>query len=190
MQNERFSIIECILFVSGEPVALSQLQRTLDLTSIEMNATIEAMERQYREEGRGIQLFLTPDTVQMVSNKGYAPYVEQLLQPSQTKSFSQAMLETLSVIAYKQPVTRSDIEAARGVRCDYSVRELLKLGLIREVGRRDTVGRPTLFGTTDAFLRQFGIHSIDELPEYGALSHAEMGGTDLPLQPEATEQDS
>lgn len=164
MQDERYSAIECILFVSGEPVSLVQLQRALDITGIEMNAIIHNMEKQYREEERGIQLYITDDTVQLVSNKKYASYVEELLQPAQTKSFTQAMLETLSIVAYKQPVTRADIEAVRGVRCDYSVSQLLKLGLIRELGRRDSVGRPMMFGTTDAFLRQFGLHSIEELP--------------------------
>ena len=165
MQDERYSAIECILFVSGEPVSLVQLQRALDITGIEMNAIIHNMEKQYRQEERGIQLYITDDTVQLVSNKKYASYVEELLQPAQTKSFTQAMLETLSIVAYKQPVTRADIEAVRGVRCDYSVSQLLKLGLIRELGRRDSVGRPMMFGTTDAFLRQFGLHSIEELPE-------------------------
>ena len=170
MQDKRFSAIECILFVSGEPVSLVQLQRALDMTGIEMNAVIHQMEELYRTEERGVQLYITDDTVQLVSNRQYAGYVEELLQPAQTKSFSQAMLETLSIIAYRQPVTRSDIEAVRGVRCDYSVSQLLKLGLIQEMGRKDSVGRPMTFGTTDAFLRQFGIHSIEELPEYGAFA--------------------
>ncbi|MBR5292804.1 MAG: SMC-Scp complex subunit ScpB [Clostridia bacterium] len=170
MQDQRFSAIECILFVSGEPVSLVQLQRALDMTGIEMNAVIHQMEELYRQEERGVQLYITDDTVQLVSNRKYAGYVEELLQPAQTKSFSQAMLETLSIIAYRQPVTRSDIEAVRGVRCDYSVSQLLKLGLIQEMGRKDSVGRPMTFGTTDAFLRQFGIHSIEELPEYGVFA--------------------
>ena len=144
MQDERYSAIECILFVSGEPVSLVQLQRALDITGIEMNAIIHNMEKQYRQEERGIQL------------------------------------ETLSIVAYKQPVTRADIEAVRGVRCDYSVSQLLKLGLIRELGRRDSVGRPMMFGTTDAFLRQFGLHSIEELPEYGAFSIEADGGEEKP----------
>lgn len=179
MQDERYSAIECILFVSGEPVPLVQLQRALDITGIEMNAIIHNMEKLYREEERGIQLYVTEDTAQLVSNKKYAGCVEELLQPAQTKSFTQAMLETLSIVAYKQPVTRADIEAVRGVRCDYSVNQLLKLGLIRELGRRDSVGRPMMFGTTDAFLRQFGLHSIGELPEYGAFA-AEAGGEEEP----------
>lgn len=180
MQDERYSAIECILFVSGEPVSLVQLQRALDITGIEMNAIIHSMEKQYRQEERGIQLYITDDTVQLVSNKKYASYVEELLQPAQTKSFTQAMLETLSIVAYKQPVTRADIEAVRGVRCDYSVSQLLKLGLIRELGRRDSVGRPMMFGTTDAFLRQFGLHSIEELLEYGAFAIEADGGEEKP----------
>ena len=167
MQDERYSAIECILFVSGEPVSLVQLQRALDITGIEMNAIIHNMEKQYRQEERGIQLYITDDTVQLVSNKKYASYVEELLQPAQTKSFTQAMLETLSIVAYKQPVTRADIEAVRGVRCDYSVSQLLKLG-------------PMMFGTTDAFLRQFGLHSIEELPEYGAFAIEADGGEEKP----------
>ena len=170
MQDERFSAIECILFVSGEPVSVLQLQRALDVTDEEIRSILGRMKEQFAQEERGIQLYCTEETVQLVSNPQYAQYVSDLLQPAQTKSFSQAMLETLSVVAYKQPVTRSDVEAIRGVRCDYSVTQLLKLGLIKELGRKDAIGRPMLFGTTDAFLRQFGLHSLDELPEYGHFS--------------------
>ena len=171
-QQKIFHIIECILFVSGEPVSVMELQRTLDVTQIEIQAILDNMDRQYSEEGRGIQLFRTEETVQLVSNREYAPLVERLLQPAQTKSFSQAMLETLSIIAYKQPVTRSEIETIRGVRCDYSVAQLLRLSMICEVGRKDTVGRPMMFGTTDGFLRQFGLHTIKELPRLEELAVA------------------
>ena len=85
------------------------------------------------------------------------------------------MLDTLSIIAYRQPVTRADIEAVRGVRCEYAVSQLLKLGMIRELGRKDVVGRPMLFGTTDAFLRHFGLRSISELPRYEAYAEAGSG---------------
>ena len=170
MQDERFSAIECILFVSGEPVSVLQLRQALAVTDIEIYSILSQMKEQFMQEERGIQLYCTEETVQLVSNPKYAQYVQDLLQPAQTKSFSQAMLETLSVVAYKQPVTRSDIEAIRGVRCDYSVSQLLKLGLIKELGRKDAIGRPMLFGTTDAFLRQFGLHSLDELPEFEQFS--------------------
>ena len=180
---EYSGIIESILFVSGEPVSLPALQRALDVTELELRGILARMEKQYVESARGIQLYQTADTVQLVSNRRYAKYVEEFLQPVQTKSFSQAMLETLSIVAYKQPVTRNDIEAIRGVRCDYSVSQLLKLGLIQELGRKDAVGRPMLFGTTDAFLRQFGLHALEELPSYETFSvESEESG-----QPEGTE---
>lgn len=171
MTNEEyFSIIECILFVSGEPVPIVKLQEVLELTNLQMQPLLNEMEQKYRESRRGIQLFITDGTVQLVSSREYLPYVEAALQPVETKTFSKSVLETLSIIAYRQPVTRSDIEAIRGVRCDYSVAQLLKQGLIREVGRKNAVGRPVLLGTTDVFLREFGLHSIYELPDYETLS--------------------
>ncbi len=182
--DERFGAIECILFVSGDPVPIIQLQRALELTDIEMQSTLQSMDALYRQEERGIQLYITEETVQLVSNRKYTEMVLALLQPVQSRSFSQSMLETLSIIAYKQPVTRADIEAVRGVRCEYAVSQLLKLGMIRELGRKDVVGRPMLFGTTDAFLRHFGLRSIRELPRYeayaGAEADAEKTGTDEP----------
>ena len=99
--------------------------------------------------------------------------LEELVQPVQSKSFSQSMLETLSVIAYRQPVTKADIEAVRGVRCEYAVGQLMKLGMIRELGRKNVVGRPMLLGTTDAFLRHFGIRSLSELPQLSEIENAE-----------------
>ncbi len=175
MQDKNYSIIECILFVSGEPVTFAELMCALDMTQLEMQSTLQNMEKCYREEARGVQLYITEQTVQLVSNREYAPIVEKLLQPVQTKSFSQSMLETLSIIAYKQPITRAEIEAVRGVRCDYSVHQLLQMGMIQELGRKDAVGRPMMFGTTDAFLRQFGLHSIKELPQFDAGAEVEPG---------------
>ena len=173
--DERFGAIECILFVSGDPVPVIQLQRALGLTDIEMQSTLQSMDELYRREERGIQLYLTEETVQLVSNRKYTDLVLTLLQPVQSRTFSQSRLETLSIIAYRQPVTRADIEAVRGVRCEYAVSQLLKLGMIRELGRKDVVGRPMLFGTTDAFLRHFGLRSISELPRYEAYAEAGSG---------------
>ncbi len=168
--DERFGAIECILFVSGDPVSMVQLQRALAVTEIELNYLLRSMDALYREQKRGVLLYMTDDTVQLVSNREYAPLIEQMMQPVQEKSFSQAMLETLSVVAYRQPVTRADIENVRGVRCEYAVSQLLKLGMICELGRKNVLGRPMLFGTTDAFLRHFGLHSLSDLPPlaYGA----------------------
>ena len=176
--NERFGAIEWILFVSGDPVPIIELQRAIGVTDIEMEHIIRSMEELYKKEKRGVQLFITPETMQLVSNKEYAKYVEELVQPVQAKSFSQAMLETLSVIAYRQPVTRADIEAVRGVRCEYAVSQLMKMGMIRELGRKNVVGRPMLLGTTDAFLRHFGIRSLNELPSLGSGENAEIAGAE------------
>ncbi|MBQ9833443.1 MAG: SMC-Scp complex subunit ScpB [Clostridia bacterium] len=163
--DEKRGAIECILFVAGEPVEIDALKNALSLTQVEIQAILDDMDRQYRSEARGILLSVTDTTVQLVSNRKYAYIIEQMLQPPKEKSFSQSLLETLSVIAYKQPVTRSEIEAVRGVRCDYSVSRLEELGFIKETGRKDTVGRPVQFSTTDKFLREFGINSISQLPE-------------------------
>lgn len=100
----------------------------------------------------------------MCTNEKYKAQLEDLLNPVQKKSLSQASLEVLSIIAYKQPITRAEIEEIRGVKCDYSVMWLLQKGLIQEMGRKETLGRPMLFGTTDLFLRHFGLSSLNELP--------------------------
>ncbi len=181
MENENmfFSIIECILFVSGDPVEIKSLQDVLEISKTEIIQVLNDMNRNYKDNDRGIQLFITEDTVQLVSNKKYFDYVIKFMQPVQRKNFSQSMLETLSIIAYKQPVTRSEIEAIRGVRCEYSLSQLIKHNLVIDVGKKDTIGHPTLFGTTDEFLRKFGLHSIDELPEYSQFAANENETTIL-----------
>ena len=158
--------IECMLFVAGDPVAIAELARVLGLPTPKTRTLLSEMEYSYRVEGRGVQLLVTHDTAQLVSNRDYIEEVKQLVNPDETKNVSQSLLETLAVIAYRQPVTRADVERVRGVRCDYAVTQLQKLGLIVEVGRKDVVGHPTLFGTTDKFLRQFGIHAVDEMPNF------------------------
>ena len=115
--------------------------------------------------------------MQLGTRSDYAPYIEKLLQPVQKQTLSQAVMETLAVIAYKQPVTRAEIEAVRGVKCDYSVQALMNKRLICEVGRKETIGRPILYGTTDEFLRHFGISSLAELPtvDFSAIDAALAG---------------
>ena len=165
-----YNQIECMLFVAGDPVAITEIARVLDCPLAVARNTLADMERAYRDQERGIQLLVTDNTAQLVSNRNYIEEVKKLLNPDETKSVSQSLLESLAVIAYRQPVTRSDVERVRGVRCDYAVTQLLRLGLIVEVGRKDVVGHPTLFATTDRFLRQFGIHSVDEMPDFTRYS--------------------
>ncbi len=166
--------LESMLFVAGDPVAISELARVCDMPKADMLTLLKAMEADYLADGRGIVPLVTDETVQLTSNRSFASDVQALLQPDETKNVSQSLLETLAIIAYRQPVTRADVERVRGVRCDYAVTQLLKLGLIAEAGRKDTVGRPMLFGTTDRFLRQFGIHSVEEMPDYLRYSQQEI----------------
>lgn len=158
--------VECLLFVSGDPVPVTELARVLALSDDDTRTLLLEMETLYREQGRGVQVLVTNETAQLISNRAYVQAVEALIQPDETKNVSQSLLETLAIIAYRQPVTRADVERVRGVRCEYAVSQLQKLGLIVATGRKDTVGKPMLFGTTDRFLRQFGIHSIEEMPDF------------------------
>ena len=166
--RKQIAAMECMLFVAGDPVPLHELQRVLDITDLELNSLIQSMREEYAQPQRGILLAVTDETVQLRSNGAYASYVEDLLQPALKKTFSQSLLETLAIVAYRQPVTRADIEAVRGVRCEYAVSQLLKMDMIQPVGRKDVVGRPMLLGTTDAFLHHFGIQNVEELPNHDA----------------------
>lgn len=164
MEKKKAAIVECLLFVAGEPVLITEIARVLEQDEASVKALLYEMEMTYREEGRGICLMTTDDTAQLVSNRDYISYVETLLQPEQKKSVSQSIMETLAVIAYKQPVTRAEIESIRGVRCEYAVSQLQKLRLIAAVGRKDVIGKPMLYATTDQFLHKFGLHNLSELP--------------------------
>lgn len=163
-RGELMGALESILFVTGEPLPKPEIARVFGLSDFELSVLLADLEGELALNKRGIRLFTTGDTVQLVSAPEYDPWLVKLLNPPQEKNLSDSMMETLSVIAYRQPVTRADIEAVRGVRCEYAVSQLLKQGFIKELGRKDVVGRPMMFGTTDAFLRRFGLHSIDELP--------------------------
>ena len=164
-QKEMLGAIEAILYVAGEPVEERALSAALEVTQMELELALSELESDYEFNRRGIRLLRFGKSVQLSTRPEYAPYVEKLLQPVQRQNLTQAAMETLAVIAYRQPATRGDIEAIRGVKCDYSVQSLLGKGLIEEAGRRDTLGHPMQFRTTDAFLRHFGISSLDELPQ-------------------------
>lgn len=156
--------IEAILYVTGEPIELSELGRALEIDGEQLACALDELEHAYDKEVRGFRLLRFGEHVQLGTRSDYAPYIEKLLQPVQKQSLSQAVMETLALIAYKQPVTRAEIEAIRGVKCDYSLQSLLNKHLVCDVGRKETLGRPILYGTTDEFLRHFCISSLDELP--------------------------
>ena len=156
--------LESVLFVTGEPIPKAEIANLFGLSLKELDGFVAEAEEDNVRERRGIRIYATNDTLQLVTAPEYNEWLVKLLAPPQEKNLSDSMMETLSVIAYRQPVTRADIEAVRGVRCEYAVSQLLKQGFIKELGRKDVVGRPMLFGTTDAFLRRFGLHSLEELP--------------------------
>ncbi len=157
--------IEAILFVAGDAVSIRELARALEIEEQELRPELEKLAGEYDYENRGFTIKRFGDNVQLTTRALYAEDVIRLLQPVQKQSLSQAVMETLAVVAYKQPVTRAEVEQIRGVKCDYSLQSLMMKGLIREVGRKDTIGRPILFGTTDEFLSHFGLESLENLPE-------------------------
>jgi segregation and condensation protein B len=158
------NIIEAILYVAGEPVAQEDLVRALDRPEADVMDAITHLETQYDMQRRGLRLKRFGIHVQLATRGEYAPYIQRLLQPVQKQSLSQAALETLAVVAYRQPVTRLDVEAVRGVKCDYSLQSLMNKGLICQQGYKETIGHPHLYGTTDAFLSHFGLRTLQDLP--------------------------
>ena len=156
--------IEAILFVAGEAVLIKDLARALQTDEKEIRKAVSTLRDEYDYEQRGFLLKRFGDNIQLATRPLYAGDVVRLLQPVQQQSLSQAAMETLAVVAYKQPVTRAEVEQIRGVKCDYSLQSLMNKGLIREDGRKDTIGRPILYCTTDDFLSHFGLEGLDGLP--------------------------
>ena len=161
-------IIEALLFVSGDGIGVSEIVDLLELQNSEVKQSVARLKKKYGGKC-GIHLLNYNGKIQFGSNPAYADVVASVLNPIKEKELSNAALETVAIIAYKQPVTRLEIEQIRGVNCDYAVQVLLKHNLIEVVGRKDVVGKPLLFGTTDAFLKRFQIESIEQLPDYEQL---------------------
>ena len=156
--------IEAILFVAGNAVEIRELSKALNMEEKRVQKILNELESEYDFEQRGFLLKRFGTKVQLATRPLYAEDVVRLLQPVQKQNLTQAAMETLAVVAYKQPVTRAEVEQIRGVKCDYSLQSLTAKGLIQEIGRKETIGRPVLFGTTDEFLSRFGIENLDQLP--------------------------
>ncbi len=156
--------IEAILFVSGEPVRVEDLARALNVSVKQVESEVIKLRDEYDFHQRGFTLKRFGHQVQLATRALYATDVVHLLQPVQKQSLTQAAMETLAVVAYKQPVTRAEVEQVRGVKCDYSLQSLMNKELIMEVGRKEALGRPILYGTTENFLSHFGLTSLEELP--------------------------
>lgn len=161
------SIIESILFVSGTQVAITDISEKLEVSDKDVLDAAKLLKEKYSGDS-GIQILIFNKKLQFCSNPANADAVSAVLNPIKEKELSKSMLEVAAIIAYKQPVTRIDLEEIRG-NSEYAVQKLLELGVIEPVGRKDAVGKPVLFGTTDKFLKRFQISSLDELPDYDEL---------------------
>lgn len=159
------NILEALLFVSGQAVDINDIAAKTDATKKQIMAAAENLKQKYSGDS-GIHILIFNNKLQFCSNPGYAFVVEAVLNPIKERELSKAMLEVCSIIAYKQPITRLEIEEIRGVNCDYALSMLLKHNIIEVVGRKDALGKPLLYGTTDEFLKRFQISSLDELPDY------------------------
>ena len=162
--GEMAGAIESILFVSGEPVPLSQLAMAVGTDTSTALSVVEGLKDRYAAEKRGISIIPLGDGYQMCSNPDYFKYIQRLYANVKKKALTQPLLETLAIIAYKQPVAKAQIEDIRGVNADHAVNRLMEYGLVEEKGRLETPGKPIIFGTSDEFLRFFGFSSLKELP--------------------------
>lgn len=158
------SIIEAVLFAMGDSVEMSKLTHVLEMDAEEIKKIIEEMNSQYKKENRGIYILELEDSYQLCTKPELYEYLIKVAKAPRKYVMSDTLLETLSIIAYKQPVTRLEVEKIRGVSCDHAINRLLEFNLIQELGRLDAPGRPLLFGTTEEFLRTFGVKSLGDLP--------------------------
>jgi segregation and condensation protein B len=174
--------IESLLFVSGRPLERAELRKLLDIDEGSLMLSLQTLEHDLERHGRGIRLQRLGEQVQLVTAPQNARYVAALLGLPMSAKLTTATMETLAVITYRQPVTRAQIEAVRGVNSDRALASLIQHGLVAEVGRAQTVGRPTLFATTSDFLQQFGLTKLEELPHISGSPAEPLGeagrGTD------------
>lgn len=158
------SAAEAIIFAGGTPVELSRIARALEISEKEAETQINILIEEYEKAEKGITIIRLDKSYQMVSKKEFAPYIRTVMDLRRNTPLSQAALEVLAVVAYNQPVTKAFVEQVRGVDCSGVIGSLCTKGLIEEKGRLELPGRPLLYGTTQNFLRCFGISSVEELP--------------------------
>lgn len=163
-------IIEGLLFVAGEPVAFIDICEKLQLEKEEVETAVKELQTLRAENNDGIQVMIFNEKAQLCSNKAYAEPISEVLNPIREKMLTKVVLEVCGIIAYKQPITRLEIENIRGgANCDYAINTLMDNNIIEVVGRKDAVGKPMLYGTTDNFLKKFNISSLKDLPDYDQL---------------------
>ena len=166
--KEITKIIEGVLFVSGEGVSIDEFKSRFEMNDREFNKCLDILKEKYNADS-GINVITYKNKVQLCSNPEIVDNISEILNPIRERSLTKAAMETVAIVAYKQPVTRIDIENIRGVNCDYAIQLLQANNLIEVVGRKDTVGKPVLFGTTENFLKRFELNSLEDLPNYSEL---------------------
>lgn len=164
MKDQYKSIIESLLFVSGEPLSLKDLVHNLEIEEKYLKELLGEMMEEYDQRARGIKLIPINGAYQLVTKPVNSDNIQKLIKKNTRQTLSQASLESLAIIAYKQPITRVEIEDIRGVKSDSAIQRLIERDLIVEVGRKEVPGRPILYGTTDEFLRHFGLVDLKQLP--------------------------
>lgn len=157
--------IEAILFTMGDSVEISKITNALEITNKQFKDAFKSLKEKYEAEDRGIKLIELDGSIQLCTKPEMYEVLIKIAKQPKRQVMTDVLMETLSIIAYKQPVTKSEIERIRGVKSDHAVNKLVEYELVGEVGRLDTPGRPLLFGTTEEFMRRFGVEGIDNLPQ-------------------------
>ena len=166
--NNLTSIIEAVIFASGEPVPVKYIVEKFGCSLKEVNASVSELLEKYNDDS-GVILLTFNGKLQFATNPKFKEKVYDVLKPIIEKEFTRTILECAAIIAYKQPITKPELEDIRQVSCDYAIHNLLEQGMIEPCGRKDVIGKPILYCTTDAFLKRFKLNSIDELPDYDEL---------------------
>ena len=191
-EREQEAVLEAVLFTMGRSVELSQLAAAIGQSRETAAKAMERLSRRYEESGAcGMQILHLEDSYQMCTKSKYYENLIQVASAPKKQVLTEVMLETLSIIAYKQPVTKLEIEKIRGVKSDHAVNRLIEYNLVSEAGRLDAPGRPALFATTEEFLRRFGVGSTEDLPSMNPEQREEIKAEveeELQLQPEELEQ--
>jgi len=166
MEEKKYeAIVEAILFTMGESVELERIAKTLELDTERTKKIIEHLMQRYEDDGVGVKIMELDGSYQMCTKGEMYEYLVKIAKQPKKHVLTDVLLETLSIIAYKQPVTKQEIDKIRGVKSDHAVNKLVEYNLVQELGRLDAPGRPIVFGTTEEFLRNFGVDSTDNLPE-------------------------
>lgn len=173
-KNKAKAILEGVLFSMGDAVDLGRLAETIEEDKRKTRKILDEMAQDYQNDDRGIMLTWFEDKVQLCTKPEIYEYLIKIAKNAPKFTLSDTVLETLSIIAYKQPVTRVEVEKVRGVSSDFAINKLIEYDLVQELGRLDAPGRPLLFGTTEQFLRCFGVHSLEDLPEINPVQVEEF----------------